>query len=103
MVNMMQIMKQAQAKMNEYQDQLSKKEFVGKAGGSMVEVRINGKGEMLSVKIDEGLIKPEDKEILEDLIIAAFKDAKQKCEEDNQNSMSSMFGGSLPGGFKLPF
>ena len=81
MKNLGQMMKQAQqmqAKMAELQAQLAAETMTGAAGGGMVEVTMNGKGEMTAVKIDKSLVQPDDVEVLEDLIVAAAKDAKQR-------------------------
>lgn len=107
MVNFNQFLKQAQSmqtKMQEMQAKLESSEFEGKSGGSMVLMKISGKGEIKSINIDKSIINPDDKEMLEDLIIAAYNDAKSKSDAASQDSMSSALGGiSLPPGFKLPF
>lgn len=107
MVNFNQLMKQAQTmqkKMQEAQEQLASAEYSGKSGGNMVNVTINGKMEMKNITIDSSLLKEEEKEVLEDLIIAAYNDAKSKAEESSNNSMSNMMSGmQLPPGFKMPF
>lgn len=107
MVNMNQLMKQAQEmqkKMSEMQEQMTNAEFEGKAGGGMVTLIINGKSELKKVNIDPSILNKEDKEIIEDLIVAAYNDAKSKIEENGNNSMNDMMGGlGLPPGFKFPF
>lgn len=107
MVNMAQLMKQAQAmqkKMADLQAASESKEFEGQAGGGSVKILINGKGYMNKIEIDPSMLNSSEKEILEDLIIAAFNDAKKKAQEDEESSMTSMMGGmSLPSGFKMPF
>ena len=107
MKNLGQMMKQAQemqAKMAEMQNQLASAEMTGDAGGGMVQVTMNGKGEMTAVKIDPGLIRPEDAEVLEDLIVAAASDAKSKVEAYVAEEMQKLTGGlQLPPGMKLPF
>jgi DNA-binding YbaB/EbfC family protein len=107
MVNINQFMKQAQSiqkKMQEMQELMEQKEYIGKSGGGLVCVNLTGKGECLKVSIDDSLVKIEDKEMLQDLIVAAFNDAKHKIEADTQNSLSSALGGvSMPPGFKFPF
>lgn len=107
MKNLGQIMKQAQemqAKMQEMQEKMAELEVEGTAGGGMVSVTLNGKGEMRRVKIDKSLVDPEDVEVLEDLIVAAFSDGKAKAEQRMQEEMASLTGGlNLPPGFKLPF
>ena len=107
MVNFNQFLKQAQTmqkKMQEMQEEMATKEYEGKSGGGLVVIAINGRGEALRVFIDPSLIKVEEKEILEDLVVAAFNDAKQKSDNESQNSLSNAFGGAtLPPGFKMPF
>ena len=105
MKNLGQLMKQAQemqTKMAEMQETLGDIEVSGSAGGGMVTVRLNGKSEMRSVKIDPSLA--DDVEVLEDLIVAAYNDAKSKVEARVQEEMSKLTGGlNLPPGFKMPF
>lgn len=105
-MNIQQIMKQAQAmqkKMEAMQADLANKEAEGQAGGGLVKVLLTGKTELKRVEIDPELLKPEEKEVLQDLIIAAFNDAKTKVEEDFNSSMSGLAGEmGLPPGFKLP-
>jgi hypothetical protein len=104
---MNQFLKQAQTmqkKMQEMQDEMAHTEYAGKAGGGLVNVTMTGRGEMRQIRIDDSLLKLEEKELLEDLIKAAFNDAKRKADEDSQSSMNSAFGGlQLPPGFKMPF
>ena len=79
-------------------------EVTGSSGGGMVQVTLNGKGEARKLKIDPALVTPDDAEVLEDLILAAFNDAKGKVEKEMQEKMSEMTGGlALPPGMKLPF
>lgn len=90
-----QLMKQAQVmqkKMKEMQEATAKKEFEGKSGGGLVTVNMSGDGEMHKILIDDSLLRPEDKEILEDLIIAAYHDAKTKADQESKNSMTGAFG-----------
>jgi len=107
MKNLGQLMKQAQemqAKMQELQDKLAASEVEGSSGGGMLTVTLNGKGEMRRVKIDPSLINPDDAEVLEDLVVAAFNDAKAKVERQMQEEMSKLTGGlDLPPGMTLPF
>ena len=107
MKNLCQMLKQAQAmqaRMAELQAQLEQVEMSGAAGGGMVSVTVNGKGEARQVKIDPSLADPEEIEVLEDLIVAAFNDAKAKVEAHVSQEMSKLTGGlNLPGGMKLPF
>lgn len=100
-------MKQAQsmqAKMQEMQEKLETAEFEGKSGGRMVVLKVSGKGDLKSINIDKSVINSDDKEMLEDLIVAAYNDGKAKADAASQDSMSGALGGmSLPPGFKLPF
>jgi len=107
MKNIGQMMKQAQemqTRMMEMQEKLAEAEVSGSAGAGMVKVWLNGKGEVRSVKIDPSLADPAEVEVLEDLIVAAFGDAKTKVEAHVQEEMGKLTGGlRLPEGFKLPF
>ena len=107
MKNIGQIMKQAQqmqTKMAELQEQLAELEVSGAAGGDMVQVTMNGKGELRRIKIDPSLANPDDIEVLEDLIMAAANDAKSKVEVLVQEEMQKLTGGlQLPPGMQLPF
>ncbi|MCE3254944.1 MAG: hypothetical protein K0R25_438 [Rickettsiaceae bacterium] len=99
------LMRQAQAmqqKMQKAQEEMASKLYEGVSGGGMVKFTIAGTGLAKKVEIDDSLMKSEEKEILEDLIIAAFNDAKKKSEEDSSSSMKSITNGlALPPGFKL--
>jgi nucleoid-associated protein EbfC len=105
MADFMGMMKQAaqlQSKMQEMQAELDRIEVEGTAGGDMVTVRLSAKGDMKGVKIDDSLIKPGEKEILEDLLVAAHADARRKAEEVMQDKMKALTGGlPLPPGLKL--
>jgi nucleoid-associated protein EbfC len=102
--NMLKQAQELQGRMADMQAKLDELEMAGAAGGGMVTVTLNGKGEMRQVKIDQGLVDPAEVEILEDLIVAAFNDAKVKVEAHVQAEMSKLTGGmSLPPGLKLPF
>ncbi len=107
MKNLGQMMKQAQqmqAKMADLQAQLAEAEVKGVSGGGMIEVTMNGKGEMRGIKIDPALVDPGDVEVLEDLIVAAANDAKAKAEAEVAERMREVTGGiELPAGMKLPF
>lgn len=97
------LMRQAQEmqkKMQQAQEELANQEFVGSAGGGMVQVTISGAGIAKKVNLDVSLVKAEEKEILEDLLVAAINDAKKKSEESSSNSMKSITNGlNLPKGF----
>lgn len=107
MKNIGQMMKQAQklqAKMAELQEQLASAEVTGASGGGLVQMTLNGKGEVRKVKIDPSLVDPNDVEVLEDLIVAAFNDAKGKVEALMAERMAELTGGlQLPPGMQLPF
>ena len=107
MKNLGNMMKQAQqmhAKMAEMQEALGQVEMTGASGGGMVEITLSGKGDVRRVKIDKSLAQPDEVEVLEDLIVAAFNDAKARVESHMQQEMAKLTGGlNLPGGFKLPF
>ena len=100
------MMKQAQelqGRMADLQEQLAQLEITGAAGG-MVEVTLNGKGEARKFKIDPAAVNAEDTEMLEDLLLAAFNDAKSKQEQAMREKMSALTGGlPLPPGMALPF
>lgn len=106
-MNINQLMKQAQSmqkKMQEEQEKLAAKEFEGSSGGGMVKVVISGKNEMKSMKIDPSMVKADEVDMLEDLIVAAYNEAKKKLDEESQGSMSDMMSGvPMPPGFKAPF
>lgn len=106
-MNINQIMKQAQMmqkKVEDAQASLSEKEYVGTAGGDMVEITIDGKGLMKKIALSKEIVDPNDVEVLEDLIIAAFNEAKRKQDEDSQGVMGGLMGGmKMPAGFKNPF
>ena len=102
--NLMKQAQQMQSKMAEMQGKMELMEVSGASGGGMVQVLINGKGEMRKLKIDPSLVDPNDIEVLEDLIVAAFNDAKGKVEATMAEEMQKLTGGmNLPAGFKLPF
>jgi DNA-binding YbaB/EbfC family protein len=102
--NMLKEAQKLQSKMADMQAKLAETELSGAAGGGMVTVTLNGKGEMRKVKIDPSLADPAEVEILEDLIVAAFNEAKAKIEAHVQEEMGKLTGGmSLPPGLKLPF
>ena len=107
MVNIGNMMKQAQQlqkKMSDTQEKLNSIEVEGTSGGGLVKVISTAKGEIKRISIDDSLIKPEEKEIVEDLIVAAINDAKQKGEAAAQEEMKKITGDiSLPPGMKLPF
>ena len=102
LMGMMKQASQLQAKMQEMQAELDRIEVDGTAGGGMVTVTLTAKGELKGVKLDDSLIKPDEKEILEDLLVAAHADARRKAEDVMQDKMKGLTGGlSLPPGLKL--
>ncbi len=102
--NMMKQAQQMQQKMQQMQEKLGETEVSGAAGGGMVQVVLNGKGEMRKITLDKSAIDPEEIEMLEDLIVAAHNDAKAKAEAMMQEEMSKVTAGlPLPPGMKLPF
>lgn len=107
MKNLASMMKQAQemqSKMTEMQEGLMHIEVTGQSAAGMCQVTLNGKGDAQKIKIDPSLVNPEDATVLEDLILAAFNDAKGKVEAQMKDKMSELTGGlPLPEGFKLPF
>ncbi|WP_029057781.1 YbaB/EbfC family nucleoid-associated protein [Stappia stellulata] len=103
-MKMMKQAKQMQEQMGSLQEEIAAVSVEGSAGGGMVSVTMTGKGEMTALKIDPSLVKEEDVEILEDLILAAHQDAKAKSEAMLQEKTQELMGGlGLPPGFKLPF
>jgi DNA-binding YbaB/EbfC family protein len=107
MKNLGQLMKlaqQAQAKSAELQAALDQAEVTGQAGGGMVTIVTSAKGDPKKVTIDPKLVDPNDVQMLEDLIVAAMRDARQKGEALVAEEMGKLTGGmQLPPGFKLPF
>jgi hypothetical protein len=105
MADFMGLMKQAaqlQSKMQALQAELDTITVEGSAGGGMVTVTLTAKGDLKAVKIDDSLIKPDDKEILEDLLIAAHADARRRAEAVMQEKMQAVTGGlPLPPGMTL--
>ena len=100
--NLMKQAAQLQAKMQAMQAELDQIEVEGSAGGGAVVVKLTAKTELKSVAIDASLLKPEDKEIVEDLLVAAHADARRKAEALLQEKMQQLSGGlPLPPGMKL--
>jgi nucleoid-associated protein EbfC len=100
---LMQQAQKMQKQMKQMQDEIAKKQFEGKAGGGLVSVVMSGSGEMHKVNVDSSLMKPEEKEMMEDLIVAAYNEAKTKADEESKNNMSGAFGdmGGLPPGLNF--
>ena len=107
MNNMSQIMKQAKAmqeKMAEMQKKIEETEIEGSSGGGVVKIVMNGKHEVKNLFIDPSIVNSDEKEVLEDLIIAALNDVNKKIAENTNNQLGSISGGmGLPPGLKLPF
>jgi len=107
MNNMSQIMKQAKAmqeKMAEMQKKIEETEIEGSSGGGAVKIVMNGKHEVENLFIDPSIVTSDEKEVLEDLIIAALNDVNKKIAENTNNQLGSISGGmGLPPGLKLPF
>jgi DNA-binding YbaB/EbfC family protein len=106
-MNLEELMKAAQNvqdQLSKAQDTLDSVEVEGVAGGGLVKVKATAKGRLIGVDIDESLLAPSEKQMLEDLIAAAFNDARAKADAVSQQEMGKMTAGlPLPPGFKLPF
>lgn len=107
MKNIGQLMKQAQqmqTKMTELQEKLAEITVEGTAGGGLVTATTTCKNEIKGLKIDPSLVDPQELDVLEDLIVAALNDARQKAETKASEEMNAITGGmKLPGGMDLPF
>lgn len=107
MRNIGNLLKQAQgmqAKLAEAQEELARREVQGQSGGGLVQVTLTAKGKAVRVKIDPSLVVPDEVAVLEDLLVAAFSDAKEKAEAVAAEEMQKITGDlPLPPGFKLPF
>ncbi len=107
MKNLGEMMKQVQAmqsRMAGMQAKLEQSTVTGQSGGGLVKITLNGKGTMTGIVIDPSLLKADEKEIVEDLVMAAHNDAKTKSEAMMAEEMKSVTGGlALPPGLKLPF
>ena len=107
MNNMSQIMKQAKAmqeKMAEMQKKIEETEIEGSSGGGAVKIVMNGKHEVKNLFIDPSIVNSDEKEVLEDLIIAALNHVNKKIAENTNDQLGSISGGmGLPPGLKLPF
>jgi DNA-binding YbaB/EbfC family protein len=107
MPNIQKMMKQAQkmqAEMAEVQERVSAQTVEGVSGAGLVTVTVNGKGDLRGLKLDPSLLVADEVDVLEDLIIAAFSDAKAKAEAMMAAEMQKIMGGmKLPGGMSLPF
>lgn len=107
MNNLGQMLKQAQqmqARMQEMQERLAAVEVTGVSGGGMVTVTLSGKGDVKKIKLDKSIVDPNETEVLEDLIMAAFNDARLRVERHVAEETEKLTGGlKLPPGMKLPF
>ncbi|MBE7618551.1 YbaB/EbfC family nucleoid-associated protein [Gluconacetobacter entanii] len=107
MKNLAGLMKQAtqmQARMEEMQAKLESMVIEGSSGAGMVQVTLNGKGDMKAIRIDPKLADPEEMDMLQDLILAACSDARTKLDATASEEMKKVTGGlNLPGGMKFPF
>lgn len=104
LMGMMKAASEMKGKMDALQAELAEMTVEGHAGGGLVTVALSGKGEMKGVRIDPSLFKEDDVEVLEDLIVAAFNDAKAKAEAAMQEKMGALTAGlPLPPGMKFPF
>lgn len=100
----MRMAQNAQAELQKAQDNLDKIEVEGAAGGGLIKIRATAKGRILGVDIDESLLQPSEKTMVEDLIAAAINDARSKADAAAGAEMQKMSSGlPLPPGFKLPF
>lgn len=96
-MNIQKMMQQAQAMQSKVQAELEAMRLPGSAGGGLVSIEMSGAKEVLSVKIDPSVVNREDVETLEDLVLAALRDANRRVDEAVQKKTSSMLGGMLPG------
>ncbi len=102
--NMLKQAQELQKKMADAQKKVEELEAEGTSGGGLVKVKINGKNITTSINIDDSLISKDEKEILEDLIVAALNDARENVQKKIAEEMNSLTGGlKLPPGMKLPF
>lgn len=101
---LMKMAQEAQSKLMQAQEDLDKVEVEGVAGGGMVKVRATAKGRIIGVEIDESLLAPSEKQMVEDLVAAAINDARAKADVAAQAALQDVTGGlQLPPGFKMPF
>ena len=102
--DLMKMAQEAQAKLLKAQEDLDSVEVEGVAGGGMVRIRASAKGRIIAVEIDDSLLVPSEKQIVEDLVAAAINDARAKADVAAAEAMRGATGGlQLPPGFKLPF
>ncbi len=102
--DLMKMAQDAQDQLMKAQDNLDRVEVDGVSGGGLVKIRASAKGRIISVEIDESLLQPSEKQMVEDLVAAAIHDARGKADHAAQEAMKQATGGlQLPPGFKLPF
>jgi DNA-binding YbaB/EbfC family protein len=102
--DLMKMAQDAQDQLMKAQDNLDRVEVDGVSGGGLVKIRASAKGRIISVEIDESLLQPSEKQMVEDLVAAAINDARGKADLAAQEAMKQATGGlQLPPGFKLPF
>lgn len=103
-MGMMKKAKEMQAKMQNMQEEMANLTAEGQSGGGLVKISLSGDGKMKAITIDPSLLKPDEREILEDLLIAAHNEAKQKIEAAIAEKTQEMTAGlPIPPGFKMPF
>lgn len=106
-MNIAKMMKQAQemqSKLGSLQSEMEQREFEGVAGSGAVKITLTGKGQMVRIALDATLLNADEKDMLEDLIVVAHRDAKDKADSALADAMGSITGGlNLPAGMKLPF
>src|SRR3954471_24687813 len=101
---LMKMAQNAQAELMKAQEGLDHIEVEGASGGGLVKIRASAKGRIIAVEIDESLLQPSEKAMVEDLVAAAINDARAKADEAAQGAMQDVTGGlQLPPGFKMPF
>jgi nucleoid-associated protein EbfC len=104
MAKMMKAAQEMQAKMLEMQEELSKTVVLGESGAGLVKARVTAKGEVTGLDIDASILVASEKEVVEDLILAAIKDAQMKAQSRSQQELAKLTEGmGLPPGMKLPF
>ena len=104
MGKMMKAAQEMQTKMTELQEELHSMKVIGESGAGLVKATSTAKGELIGLDIDPSIFNPDEKEVVEDLILAAIKDAQSKASEKSQQEMSKLTEGmGLPTDMKLPF
>lgn len=102
--DLLKMAQDAQAKLMQAQEDLDRVEVEGVSGGGLVRIRASAKGRIISVDIDESLLAPSEKQMVEDLVAAAINDARAKADVAAEEAMRGATGGlQLPPGFKMPF